>query len=112
MTSAAGAGGGVGSGSGGGAYFVVTLLFVFGFSLEDSAEAGDEWTHCPFFFWSVGVGWGEEKEEEEEVVFFFPFLPPLIMVLGWKRLCDPDVGSPPPEEGEESWMREKDRYGK
>lgn len=72
MTSAAGAGGGVGSGSGGGAYFAVALLFVFGFSLEDSAEAGDEWTHCPFFFWSVGVGWGEEKEEEEVVVFFSP----------------------------------------
>lgn len=56
MTSAAGAGGGVGSGSGGGAYFAVALLFVFGFSLEDSAEAGDEWTHCPFFF-LVGWGW-------------------------------------------------------
>ena len=49
MTSAAGAGGGVGSGSGGGAYSVVALLLVLGFSLEDSAEAGDEWKHCPFF---------------------------------------------------------------
>lgn len=57
MTTAAGVGGGVGGGRAGGAYFVVALLFVFGFSLEDSAEAADEWAHCPFFFgWLALVG--------------------------------------------------------
>lgn len=73
MTSAAGAGGGVGSGSGGGAYFAFTHLFVFGFSLEDSAEAGDEWTHCLFFL--VGWGWlgGGEGGGGGGGFFFPPF---------------------------------------
>lgn len=69
MTSVAGAGGGVGSGSGGGAYFAVALLFVFGFSLEDSAEAGDEWTHC-LFFGRLGMVGGRRRRRRRW--FFFP----------------------------------------
>lgn len=73
MTSAAGAGGGVGSGSGGGAYFAVALLFVFGFSLEDSAEAGDEWTHCLFFFGRLGLVEGRRRRRRWWWFFFLPF---------------------------------------